>query len=164
VYDLAPPDGVVVEVGCFLGRSTLYLARRCRLVHAVDTWCGSGGRDPRGDEEQRKAFRGDPYVAFCENVRAARLQDRVLAYRMPSVEAAALFSDGEVDFCFIDAAHDEASVAEDVRSWWPRVAPGGILAGHDYGCDWPGVDRAVDGFFGSRVRRVWRCWIVTKEK
>ena len=36
------------------------------------------------------------------------------------------------DFVYIDAAHDEASVAADLEAWAPLVRPGGILAGHDY--------------------------------
>ena len=30
------------------------------------------------------------------------------------------------------SAHDRASVEADCRAWWPKVRPGGTLAGHDY--------------------------------
>ena len=53
-------------------------------------------------------------------------------------------------FVFIDGAHDYDSVRADLEAWWPRVAPGGILAGHDWtdGADGPAgdVQRAVLDF------------------
>jgi hypothetical protein len=37
-----------------------------------------------------------------------------------------------IDFVYLDARHDYASVVEDICAWFPLVTPGGILAGHDY--------------------------------
>jgi len=45
---------------------------------------------------------------------------------------------------FLDAGHDEASVAADILAWMPAVRPGGLLAGDDYNNNWPGVNAAVD--------------------
>jgi hypothetical protein len=44
-------------------------------------------------------------------------------------------------------------VQADIAAWWPKVQPGGILCGHDYGATWDrrgnwGVSRAVDEFAG----------------
>ena len=33
---------------------------------------------------------------------------------------------------FIDARHSYDAVLEDLNAWWPKIRPGGILAGHDY--------------------------------
>ena len=55
------------------------------------------------------------------------------------------------DFIYVDARHDYCGVAEDLADWWPKLRPGGILAGHDYlhaGEAWPsGQDwsRCLDG-------------------
>ena len=49
-------------------------------------------------------------------------------------------------FVYIDAAHDRASVAADIAAWWSRLAPDGMLAGHDYDPDLPGVIEAVNAF------------------
>ncbi len=51
---------------------------------------------------------------------------------MDSTEAAAIIVDETFDVVYIDARHDYRSVAEDINAWWPKVKPGGILAGHDY--------------------------------
>ncbi len=36
------------------------------------------------------------------------------------------------DFIYLDARHDYCAVAEDIKCYWPKVRPGGILAGHDF--------------------------------
>ena len=33
---------------------------------------------------------------------------------------------------YIDARHDYCGCSEDIQNWWPKVKPGGIMAGHDY--------------------------------
>ena len=58
---------------------------------------------------------------------------RARILRNTSVAAAATFADASVDFVFIDARHTYDAVSEDLRAWWPKIRPGGILAGHDYG-------------------------------
>lgn len=53
------------------------------------------------------------------------------------------------DVVYIDADHSYESVRDDIRAWYPKVAVGGALCGHDYHTDgkvWPGVRRAVDEF------------------
>lgn len=73
--------------------------------------------------------------------------DRCDFLRMTSHEAAAHFTDASVGFVYIDGLHDYESVKNDIADWWPKVSPGGILAGHDYQADClPAVVIAVDEF------------------
>lgn len=51
-----------------------------------------------------------------------------------------------VDFVYIDAAHDGASVRRDIHTWWDRLRPGGTLAGDDFDTEHPGVMEAVTEF------------------
>lgn len=77
---------------------------------------------------------------------------RARLIRASSADAAGWFYPDGLDFVYIDAAHDHESVRKDLDAWWPAVAPGGILAGHDWD-DFPaheGVKRAVKGL-ASRV-------------
>lgn len=39
-----------------------------------------------------------------------------------------------IGFVYIDGDHSRLSVYADIQTWWNRLTPGGILAGHDY-CD-----------------------------
>ena len=62
----------------------------------------------------------------------------------PSVEASKVFPDEYLDFVYIDASHEQKDVEDDIRVWYPKVKPGGIVGGHDF--DKVGVHDAVLGF------------------
>ena len=72
--------------------------------------------------------------------------DRAVFVERDSVDAAQSLANGFFDLVFIDADHTYDSVLKDIRAWAPKVRPGGILAGHDYGWEFPGVVRAVQEF------------------
>lgn len=40
--------------------------------------------------------------------------------------------DGTLDVVYVDARHDYYGVFEDLKTWWPKLKYGGIMAGHDY--------------------------------
>lgn len=42
------------------------------------------------------------------------------------------FLDGSIDIVYIDASHHLGPQREYISRWWPKVRPGGILAGDDY--------------------------------
>lgn len=65
--------------------------------------------------------------------------------------AASQFADKSVDFVFIDANHEYQFVKDDINAWLPKIKPGGIIAGHDYNAEHPGVLQAVPEIFGDRV-------------
>jgi predicted O-methyltransferase YrrM len=76
----------------------------------------------------------------------------VQVHRLPSAEAALRFPDGHFDFVYIDGDHHEQKVREDLAAWGPKVRPGGIIGGDDYGLEgwWhDGVTRAVEEFVAS---------------
>jgi len=65
--------------------------------------------------------------------------------RLPSATAAELFNDQSVDAVYIDANHAYDFVKQDIEEWLPKIRPGGILGGHDYGdTKNPGVSQAVN--------------------
>jgi predicted O-methyltransferase YrrM len=140
----AASNNVLVEVGCWLGRSTSYVAGLCRAygvsLVCVDTWAGSSDRfdaQYRGLLAQR-----DIEAEFRRHL--GTLDLHVDVRRTTSLAAAATFQPDWVDLVFLDASHDEASVAADIAAWWPTLRPGGVVAGHDYRDDHPGVVAAVD--------------------
>lgn len=131
-----PPDGTIVEVGCFKGRSLAYLmveiarAGRADLtVHAVDTWQGSPELQRFADVRD-----GSFLLDFIANME--RLPDGVLRPVMvqaDSVAAAAQFDDGSVDRIWLDGDHSDEGLTADLTAWWPKLKPGGEIGGHDYG-------------------------------
>jgi predicted O-methyltransferase YrrM len=173
VYDeqvrRARPGAVFVDVGCWLGRSLVYLAQRTAAsgkalaIYGVEHGLGS----PEHAAEVASAG-GSILGVLATNLRAYGVADAVTLIAAPSVRAARLFAVGSVDFVFLDAGHDCANVLSDIAAWWPRIRPGGTLAGHDYGdTAWPGVMQAVHGFFGrsdvGSPLYSW-CWEVRKEE
>jgi len=156
------PDGsTFVEVGCWLGRSVAAFANFAQEagktfdLHAVDTFDGA----PASGEQAAilAAHGGDISGAFKRNME--RLGVSLTLHHGDSSAAAAGFENETVGAAFIDASHAEADVLRDILAWWPKIKPGGILAGHDY--DMIDVRQAVEKS-GLTVRQIGRCWEATK--
>lgn len=64
-----------------------------------------------------------------------------------SFDRAKEFEDGSIDFCFIDANHTYEFVKRDIESFLPKMRKGGVMAGHDYNENHPGVMQAVNEAF-----------------
>jgi hypothetical protein len=54
------------------------------------------------------------------------------------------------EFVYLDGSHDEADVAADLEGWWPALPDHGMIAGHDWHAEHPGVKAAVEGFARRR--------------
>ena len=142
-----PPGSTLVELGVFCGKSLAYLAERtrgkgCRVV-GVDTFLGSPEFREMVVAPDGSVFADMPAGHLAgvavNHLNAAGVLKDVTLVVSDSARAAELFPDGSVWAAFVDAAHDADSVERDVRAWWPKVAPGGYLAGDDYDHDYPGV-------------------------
>lgn len=158
VTELRPE--VIVEIGTWKGASTLYLARTMAehgiigSVVAVDTWLGAV--DHWADETlfaELATEHGYPslYRTFLANMLREGVADRVVPLPLDSVNAAELMRLRGVtaDVIHLDAGHEEASVAADLRAWWTVLRPGGLFIADDYdslGGRFPSVTRAVDAF------------------
>ncbi|RYG64345.1 class I SAM-dependent methyltransferase [bacterium] len=143
--------GVFVEVGSWKGRSTSFVGPVCnangtRLV-CVDHYLGSNDRLKAHYDD---VLRGEDVAAtFRANMRALGIAAELLVET--SERASGRFADGSVDRVFLDASHDEASVARDLALWAPKLREGGVLAGHDYAASkHPGLCKAVDEFARER--------------
>lgn len=74
--------------------------------------------------------------------------------RMNSWDAAAHYEDRSLDLVFLDADHELASVRKDIAAWTPKVRRGGIIAGHDFSHEFPGVIGAVlERFENFKIHR-----------
>lgn len=130
-----------VEVGSYEGGSILSLASRFLNrdidFYAVESFMGNmnGTMDGHPLPSRRR---------FLENLaRYPSLRARLVPG--DSGLAATLFDDASLDFVFIDACHDTPAVLRDIDRWTNKVAPGGMIAGDDYG--WESVREAVDRRF-----------------
>jgi Methyltransferase domain len=139
IVDRMPREARLLEVGTYKGKSFAYL-----VVEAINS-----GKDLRVTgvdafpwPDVRPAF--DTYMKPLEGKFAIIPQN--------SIKAAKLFPDKSLDFCFIDADHTYTSCKNDILAYLPKIKPGGIIAGHDYCDDWPGVKQAVAEIFGNKFK------------
>lgn len=161
------PTPVVVELGSWKGRSTVWLASGVRdrgegRVYAVDHWYGS-----KSEAHSRllKDYGEDQlFQEFLANLDRLGLADVVTPVKSPTVAAARSWpEDRKIGLLFIDASHDYADVRRDFEYWSPFLAPGGLIAFHDMH-SWPGPTRLVSelpGWFGH-LRTTHTTWIGQK--
>jgi predicted O-methyltransferase YrrM len=140
-----------VEIGVHTGASLSFLLLELQkrggrfAVYGVDKW-----------ED------GAVFASFHARLLQNNLTTATQYLRKPSVEAALDFKDESQDFVFIDADHSYEAVKADIEAWYPKVRPGGMLAGHDYNEPSCGVTQAVCERFGPRVTAVGTVWHITK--
>ncbi len=152
---------IIIEVGCWLGRSTLALADNTTgTVYAVDHWRGTPGDVGQAKLLARLGIDG-LYQRFLSQMNGRIEAGRVSPLRMNAAAAAGMFAPGSVDLVFLDATHLKPDVLRDIDMFLPLVKPGGILCGHDYACpSHPGVKQAVDERFPTVNRAGLSIWWV----
>lgn len=146
----------MVEVGVYKGRSCFFLAVEAK----------NSGKDIHVIAVDRFTWPATAQADFSRLRREHGLTETVSMIEATSVQASRQIADGSIDFVFIDADHEHSAVKADIAAWWPKVKPGGILAGHDFSDEFPGVKQAVrehfatiadDGAIALRAPRSW--WI-----
>lgn len=130
-------DAVFVEIGCWQGKSTTFMADKIKnsgrniKFYAVDIW---------EDYEQEGMKWSADYGKFLQNIQP--LQDYITVLKQDSIEASKRFDDKSVDFVFIDGNHQYEFVKKDIEAWLPKIKPEGVLAGHD--TQFEGVTRSIN--------------------
>ena len=130
--ELCAGASFVVNVGTFTGASSEAMLEgmgESGACLSIDTFRGTEGA---ADTNM------SPVLAMgCYLTRIERFSLRGQTLIADSVSAAKMLRPGIADVVFIDAAHNYASVKEDILAWREIVRPGGVLCGHDY-------DRVID--------------------
>eukprot|EP00435_Cladocopium_sp_Y103_P052806 s615_g16.t1 len=122
----APKDGLVfVEVG--VDEGDFFAA----VVQEMD-WLGV----------DVKYYAVDPWFGRIEQMKnalnlAIKWAPKVWIIRETGDKASRMLEDESVDFVFIDAVHSFEYVTLHMEKFWPKVKPGGILAGHDFAPEKP---------------------------
>jgi predicted O-methyltransferase YrrM len=129
----------IVEIGSYRGRSTYVLCAGCRgMVYAVDPFVANFHQEIR-----------DVFEDFAENLKA--FENLIPVIKTSQEAAHSIIIPAMVDMVFIDADHSYRAVLEDLQLWEPRTRK--LVCGHDYGGPMtPGVEEAVNEYFGSRER------------
>jgi predicted O-methyltransferase YrrM len=135
-----------IEIGVSGGSGTVGMLYRLPnlTVYCIDPW---------------RHFEGYPYEAsLAQEVhdvgyeqalnKLKPFRDRVVVFRETSDEAINHMPE-QVDFVHIDGHHEYEQVLRDIGNYLPKIRPGGLMTGHDYG-QVPDVTRAVNESFNNR--------------
>ena len=145
LYNLAKNykgDGVIVEIGSWQGKSTIWLGHgsmcgRNKKIYAIDPHIGSAEHQ----ENRKKVWTFDK---FKKNIKNEKLDKLIIPIIKTSQEACKNFN-RPVGIIFIDGAHDYKSAKLDFDIWFPKVIENGIMAFHDTTI-WDGPRRVVKNF------------------
>lgn len=133
-----PDGGLIVEIGSYLGSSTVLLALSGRQVIAID--CFKAYFD---------GFGHDKVVMEEEFKRNTSGYNNIKLYQTESITAARWIKK-DIDLLFIDGGHSYEDVKIDCEKYLPKLRVGGFVAFHDYNNEsFPGVKQAVDEYTSS---------------
>lgn len=149
-------NSVFVEIGAWMGQSTCCMGELIKnsnkeiKFYSIDTWEGSVEHSDIIKDLHNKNT--SLYNEYKNNIESCGISDYVIPIQATSLDAVNKFEDESIDFLHIDASHDYENVLADIRAWYPKVKPGGIISGDDYEpvC-WDGVVRAVDEYFKDKL-------------
>jgi predicted O-methyltransferase YrrM len=127
---------VVVEIGSWLGKSSLVLSKGLKrkthpTLYCIDPFNGDADAT---DKEMygREIDTMDKTLeqTFLDNMKKHGVLDVVRPLVAYSFDVAPDFKE-QIDLLFIDGNHDYPAVLQDYEQWSPLVKPGGIIAFHD---------------------------------
>lgn len=154
-------DGSVVELGCYIGTTSLFIRRLLdytrqsdkREFHAYDSFAGLPEKAKQDQSAAGVDFApGELAVSkkdFLQRFHSAHLQPPTTHKGWFSELTPADIPD-KIAFAFLDGDFYD-SILDSLKLVWPRMQPGGVLLIDDYARpELPGVERAVHDFFASR--------------
>jgi hypothetical protein len=97
------------------------LRAHANLMHRLSIAAGGGNKCKPG------------CACFAHIGKMARTWPEVVRpLRGYSVPMAHMIPNASLDLVYVDAAHDYRNARNDVLAYWPKLKPGGVMAGHDF--------------------------------
>jgi hypothetical protein len=152
-----PEKSHFVEVGSWKGMSSTFMA--VEIINSekdIKFDCVDLFEYVESQNDISKDMCENLYDIFLKNIEPVKhIINPIKDY---SLKASKLYENESVDFIFIGASHDYDNVIKDLYAWFPKLKIGGIIAGHDYGCE--GVNKAVNEFFSDKgIFPFGSCWM-----
>ena len=155
MVETAPFNSTFVEVGAWFGKSTNYLAGKIKEskknIHftTIDTFKGTQTEDLHLNIVD--TFNGDIFYEFIDQ----QLRHFTIFY-LELIKS--------IDYIMIDGGHAYDEVMDDIKVWYNKVKPGGIISGDDYNI-FQGVNDAVHEYFYNQFdKSYFRCWVRKKPR
>lgn len=135
-----------IEIGGFLGKSSIYLAKLIKLskkeikLDVIDLWIPQYYNKKIVSKESL-------YNLFQKNIIATNVDDIIQHIKIKSREAYSIYKDGSLDFIFIAGDTNYLSMQETISIWFPKLKKDGYIGGCNYDIEHPEIIRAVGEFF-----------------
>jgi len=138
----------MVEIGSFVGESTVLFAQSFKQVIAIDPFLAD--YDPADPTSYLFEFK-NVYETYLERTGDHK---NIKTIKLTSTDAKDVLKDELFDFIYIDGLHTYEGVKEDIINYLPLVKKGGVIGGHDYTDNTEhihleGVKKAVNEMFGA---------------
>lgn len=137
--------GLGIEVGVQSGYFSKEILNRTTDFHLItlDSWRNiEEGYNEGGNSETETQIRN---LTDTLRMLSEQHEGRFTIMRELCEVACHFFKDELFDFIYLDANHSEEFVTEELKRWYPKLKPGGLIAGHDY------VTRPDDSAFGVKA-------------
>jgi len=154
IRGLKTDSPLVLEIGCWVGKTSCLFANELKKCNGklvcVDWW--------KGDEcLGMLAEQNNIYDLFVKNIKKEKCQNEIIVFSSDVNDVLKLFKPEMFDLIFIDGGHTYEQTKKDIFNCKRILKNDGILCGHDFGCQFPGVEKAVcemvDEF--NLIERIW---------
>lgn len=138
VVNKLPEGAVIVEIGCFLGRSTVVMAGVRKImgsgmVHIIDPFDGSGDAFSVPFYQLITNRIDQPVLdEFRENIRRAELQDYIQVHKGTAESVIGNWSQA-IDMLILDGDQSPKGARSAYDLWIPYLKKGGYLCLHNSG-------------------------------
>jgi Methyltransferase domain len=139
-------NGIYVEIGCWQGKSSSEIAKSIfpKTLYCVDTWQGNIGEGENHPTVLLSKER-DVYMEFLANMNELTAGN-YYAIKMDGDQFLSGLKNDSIAFLHIDATHTYEAVRSTMDLAMPRMSPGSLICGDDYGGP---VERAVRDFINN---------------
>lgn len=138
ITEKLPQDAVIVEIGCFLGRSTVLMAGVRKIigngvVHVVDPFDGSGDAFSVPFYKLITNKIDQPILdEFREHIQNAGLEDYVIVHKGTAESVVNQWTE-PIDMLILDGDQSPKGARSAYELWQPFLKPGGYICLHNSG-------------------------------
>ena len=134
----------MMEIGSYRGESTFMWASSGMFseIIAVDPY--------KGETDNKNEYFDDDWSTIKRDFWTnTRYFDNIKLIQDYSYNIINNYPNDYFDFIYIDASHEYEDVKRDIELSLPKIKKGGLIGGHDYQSEWPGVKKAVNEIVGK---------------
>jgi hypothetical protein len=151
-------DIVVLEIGTQFGYNAFSMLRELPIkkLYLVDAY------KDYIDDGVKFDFSSGEKVAHSK---VKKWESKIVWIKKYSSDAADEVKD-DLDFVYIDGNHSYEFVKKDIELYYPKIKPGGVIAGHDFAASFMGLCKAVTEFSKKKKLKLYGkdddWWMVKK--